>query len=43
MKLILNYSMSLESIEEMIPFEREVYVALILEELEKKKQQNGVT
>ena len=34
----MDYNMTFSDIEEMYPFEREVYVALILEELEKKKQ-----
>jgi hypothetical protein len=32
--------MSIETIEDMLPFERDVYIALIIESLEKKKQ-NG--
>lgn len=41
-KLLMDYNMSFDNIDDMYPFEREVYVALILEELEKKKQ-NGIT
>lgn len=33
--------MSLETIEDMLPFERDVYVALIVESLEKKKKLNA--
>lgn len=33
--------MSLETIEDMLPFERDVYVALIVEALEKKKKLNA--
>lgn len=38
MKLITDFGFSLDDIEYMIPFEREVYVALIRADLEKKKQ-----
>lgn len=37
-KLMISFKLSLESLEDMMPFEREVYVALIIEEIEKKKQ-----
>jgi hypothetical protein len=42
MKLLTDFNMSIDSIELMFPFEREVYVALIIEALEKKKQ-DGIT
>ena len=42
-KLILDFSFSIETLEDMMPFEREVYVALIVETQEKKKNQNGIT
>lgn len=38
-----DFRMSLETLEDMMPFEREVYVALILEEIEKKKSKDGIT
>lgn len=42
-KLIIDFRMSLAELEDMIPFEREVYVALIEQLLEKKAQANGIT
>ncbi len=36
--MILDYGMNIVDIEDMFPFEREVYNALYLQELEKKKQ-----
>lgn len=35
MKLFKDFHLSIESLENMIPFEREVYVALIIESQEK--------
>lgn len=35
MKLFKDFGLSIDSIEEMFPFEREVYVALIIEAQEK--------
>lgn len=43
MRLITDFGFSLEQLDSMIPFEREIYVALIKEDLEKKKNQNGST
>lgn len=43
MKLMRDFGMDLDTLEHLMPFEREVYTALILEELEKKKNQNGLT
>ena len=37
MKLIVDFQMDMQSVENMMPFERDVYVALIIENLEKKK------
>jgi hypothetical protein len=37
MKLITDFKMGMETVENMMPFEREVYIALIIEDLEKKK------
>lgn len=37
MKLMTEFNMDLVTVEEMLPFERDVYVALIIEHLEKKK------
>ena len=33
-----DYSMDIDTIETMFPFEREVYVAIIIQNIEKKKQ-----
>jgi hypothetical protein len=35
-KLSLKFGYDFETLEEMFPFEREIYYALIIEELEKK-------
>ena len=37
-KLMMRFGMDFETLESMFPFERDVYYHLILEELEKKKQ-----
>ena len=37
MKLIVDFQMDMQSVENMMPFERDVYVALIIENLDKKK------
>jgi hypothetical protein len=34
----LHYNYSLTELENMIPWEREVYIALLLEDLEKQQQ-----
>jgi hypothetical protein len=36
-------ALSLSHLEEMLPFEREVYYSLIIEEIERKKAENGAT
>ena len=36
--LAKDYNISIEEIEEMIPFERVVYVGIVLDYLEKKKK-----
>jgi hypothetical protein len=38
-----EFNMSLDVIEDMMPFEREVYFALIVESVEKKKNNDGIT
>jgi hypothetical protein len=37
MKLAIDFSMSINQVEDMMPFERDVYVALINEKLEREK------
>lgn len=37
MKLALDFSMPISEVESMMPFEREVYVALINEKIEREK------
>lgn len=37
MKLALDFSMSISEVESLMPFEREVYVALITEKIEREK------
>ena len=37
-RLMIDYNISLDILEAMIPFEREVYIALLKEDQEKKKQ-----
>jgi hypothetical protein len=39
-KMMMRFSIDFETLENMMPFERDVYYALIVEELEKKKD-NG--
>jgi hypothetical protein len=38
MKLFSDFNLSLYEIETMMPFERDLYVTLIIEEIEKRKQ-----
>lgn len=42
-KLVTEYEFSLTDLDEMMPFEREVHIALILEAIEKRKNQDGAT
>lgn len=37
MKLALDFKMPISEVEDMMPFEREVYVALINEKIEREK------
>lgn len=37
-KLIMRFNMSYDTLEEMLPFERDIYYALIIQELEKQKE-----
>lgn len=39
-ELRMRWHLSLSEIEAMIPFEREIYVALAMQELEKRKNEN---
>jgi len=35
---MIDYNMSLDILESMLPFEREIYIALLKDDQEKKKQ-----
>lgn len=37
-KLMMKFGMDFETLESMFPFERDVYYHLIIEEIEKRKQ-----